>query len=235
MPNYAECFNSGPSSFKALPRTRGKSMNETAPYIVTGMIFGLSAGIAPGPLLALVISETISLGRNAGLWIAVSPVFTDIPIIAAVILLISNLPFRDTVLGSIALIGAIYLVSLGLANMKSRTGDFYVSRGKGSPLKKGILANALNPHPYLFWITIGTPVLFRAGASGPGPVIAFLLSFYICLIGIKAALAIMLDRVRSFLNSRLYIWIMRILGAAMILLAFLLCVDGLRLLGAEWI
>ncbi|MCX9013779.1 MAG: hypothetical protein OIN89_03135 [Candidatus Methanoperedens sp.] len=55
-------------------------MIETLTFLVSGMIFGLTSGISPGPLLTLVISETLKNGSSGGMKVAVAPLITDIPI-----------------------------------------------------------------------------------------------------------------------------------------------------------
>lgn len=55
-------------------------MLEIFTFLISGIIFGLSAGISPGPLLALVISETLKFGRKEGIKVAIAPLITDIPI-----------------------------------------------------------------------------------------------------------------------------------------------------------
>jgi len=50
-------------------------------FFMTGTLLGLSAGIAPGPLLTLVISETLQKDIKAGIRVALAPMFTDVPII----------------------------------------------------------------------------------------------------------------------------------------------------------
>ena len=49
--------------------------------LITGIILGLMAGISPGPLLALVISETLKHGKKEGIKIALTPFITDLPAI----------------------------------------------------------------------------------------------------------------------------------------------------------
>ncbi|UCD33501.1 MAG: hypothetical protein JSV38_06465 [Desulfobacterales bacterium] len=46
-----------------------------------GVMFGLSAGFAPGPLLTLVITQTLRHGIKEGILTASAPVLTDAPII----------------------------------------------------------------------------------------------------------------------------------------------------------
>lgn len=49
-------------------------------FLTIGAALGLSAGLAPGPLLTLVISETLQHGVKSGVKVALAPVITDLPI-----------------------------------------------------------------------------------------------------------------------------------------------------------
>ncbi|MDY6953588.1 MAG: LysE family translocator, partial [Thermodesulfobacteriota bacterium] len=49
--------------------------------LAIGIVLGLSAGFAPGPLLALVISQTLRHNAVEGLKVALAPLVTDLPII----------------------------------------------------------------------------------------------------------------------------------------------------------
>ena len=57
-----------------------------------GLSLGLGAGLAPGPLLALVIRSSLQDGIAAGVRVAFSPLLTDVPIIVVAVLLAASLP-----------------------------------------------------------------------------------------------------------------------------------------------
>jgi len=93
-------------------------MTEGLEFLISGMIFGLAAGTSPGPLLALVFSETLKYGKEEGVKIAVSPLITDLPIVLFVLLVLSNLIEYDLVIGVISLFGACYLIYLGFESLR---------------------------------------------------------------------------------------------------------------------
>ncbi len=98
-------------------------------------------------------------------------------------------------------------------------------------LAKGVLANLLNPNPYLFWVSVGGPIMamaMRGGVMGP---LLFIGGFYLCLVGSKVLLAVLVGRSRSVLEGRAYAYVMRFLGLVLIGLALALFWDGLKLLG----
>ena len=48
----------------------------------------------------------------------------------------------------------------------------------GSDLLKGVVTNLLSPHPWLFWLTVGAPILVMAWSDNPASALAFLGGFY---------------------------------------------------------
>ena len=55
-------------------------------FLFSGVFLGLAAGFAPGPLLTLVITETLQHNLRSGIRVALAPILTDAPIVAAVFL-----------------------------------------------------------------------------------------------------------------------------------------------------
>ena len=201
-------------------------MTETSGLFGTALVFGLSAGFSPGPLLTLVITETLKAGVPAGLRIAMAPLITDAPIIAGCVLLLATYAHAMTIIGMVALIGGLFIAWMGYVNI-TFTG---IDAGKGaplpSPLRTGIMANLLNPHPYLFWLTVGSPLILKANRSGMGVTILFLTLFYGCLVGSKMLVALAVGHSRQFLRSHLYIWIIRALGVLLLIFAGLFLGEG---------
>ena len=188
---------------------------ETMYFIMTGAILGLTAGISPGPLLALVITETITHSKTAGIRVAVSPLITDLPIIVLTYFLFSRLSHLNIIMGLISFMGGLFLLYLGYECIRTKGMNVNVQKPYSGSLLKGIAANALNPHPYLFWITIGTPVALKAYQVSMGTVILFFVAFYSLLIGSKIGVALIVDRSKAFIKDKMYIRIMRILGFAL--------------------
>lgn len=201
-------------------------------FLGIGILLGLSAGIAPGPLLMLVISETLRHGTRAGITVALAPIITDLPIIAASLLVLTNLAGYSPVLGVVSLFGSLFLCYTGYQTLRVPPVDLTLPTGDAWSLGKGVVTNLLSPHPYLFWITVGTPLVYRTLEQGPASLAAFLGGFYLCLVGSKVMLAVGVGRSRMLLRGRPYLFTMRLLGLLLLLFALLLLNDGLQLLGA---
>jgi threonine/homoserine/homoserine lactone efflux protein len=201
-------------------------------YLVTGMLLGLTAGFAPGPLLALVISETLQHNVRSGVRVALSPLLTDVPIILLSLWVLTSLADFDFALGGLSLGGALFLMTLGWGHIRQPV-PASTGSAESQALVKGVLANFLSPHPYLFWISVGAPLILQASRLGQDAAALFLAAFYSCLVGAKVVLAVMVGRSRGFLSGPFYSFLIRLLGGVLILLGLLLVSDGLTLLGVK--
>jgi threonine/homoserine/homoserine lactone efflux protein len=200
--------------------------------LATGMVLGLAAGFAPGPLLALILAQSIRFGTREGLKVAAAPLLTDLPIVAAATaLVVAAATTADALLGAISLAGAVFVAYLGVESI--RTTGVEAGRPEEAPRSwaRGALVNVLSPHPYLFWITVGAPTLIRAWREGPLAAAAFLAGFYACLVGAKMLVAVVAGRSGGRLRGGAYRAVMVVLGALLLVFAVRLAIEGLRLLG----
>ena len=200
-------------------------------FLSVGAVLGLSSGLSPGPLLALVISETLRHGVKSGVKVALAPIITDLPIIILTLLVLSKLSGFPGILGGISLAGGIFVLTLGWDCMRTKGIETGMREAAPNSLAKGVLVNALSPHPYLFWLSVGAPTMAKAINHDTGALPAFILGFYASLVGSKILAAMLIGRSKSLLTGNAYIYTMRFLGLALCALAFALFYDGLRLFG----
>ena len=199
--------------------------------LTAGIIMGLSAGFAPGPLLTLLISETLRHGMRSGIKVALAPILTDLPIIALTFYLSAQLENAGTILGLTSLAGGSFVLWMGIKGLKISSVEIKLGTESPRSLTKGIATNALSPYPYIFWLTVGTPILNKAMQSSMTLPLIFIASFYICIVGAKLLLAILVGHSRSFLSGKAYLFTMRFLGLVLCLFALILFRDGLQLIG----
>lgn len=200
-------------------------------YLASGMLFGFAAGISPGPLLALVVSETLSHGRKEGFLVSIAPIISDGPIIIAVLALLSQIAGSTVMIGIISLSGGFFLAYLSIHYLTARAGNVGVLREKPQSLRNAILTNVMNPHPYLFWMTIGMPMVHEASQFGIVSCAAFFAGFYLLLVGSKLLIAELVHRSRNFLKSWQYRFLMKITGLLLFFFSFLFVKNGLRMVG----
>jgi threonine/homoserine/homoserine lactone efflux protein len=194
------------------------AMRDVLELALGGLLLGLNGGFAPGPLTALVISEGISHGRRAGWLAGLAPLVTDAPLVIVSLLLVSVLPGGDVTLAVIAAAGALLLVYLGVKGLRSKAEDYAVREGNpGGSLVRAVGVNLLNPNPYLFWFTVCAPRMVEAyrghGLAAP---VAFLIAFYVALVGTKSSIGLVAGSVAHRLKSRTLLWINRVLSVCLL-------------------
>jgi threonine/homoserine/homoserine lactone efflux protein len=198
--------------------------------LATGVLLGLSAGLAPGPLLALVLAQSLRHGAREGCKVALAPLLTDAPIILLALIIASKLAALRPLLGVVSIAGGAFVLYLAWDSVRSRQTAMAASPENPKSWLKGVVTNVLNPHPWLFWLTVGAATLARAMAQGWLTAAAFLLGFYLLLVGSKLVLALLVARSRDLLAGRTYRMVISVLAVLLGLFALLLFREGLRLL-----
>lgn len=204
-------------------------MASAAELLLSGVILGLAQGLTPGPLVTLVISETLKFGKEEGFKVAVSPLITDSTIILFAVIVLSTFEGYGAILGIVSVFGACYLIYLGLENIKTKIKTYEVSTMKREAFKRAVITNFLNPHAYLFWLFVGGPIILKNIETDTSAIAFFLLGFYFFLIGSKMSIALIVDKSKQFIKSTYYSRIVQILGIILILFAVNILIAGLRL------
>ena len=199
-------------------------------FLSAGVALGLYAGFSPGPLIALVISQTIKHGPKEGVKVAFAPLITDFPILLISTFLLNRLSNYTMILGVVSVLGALFLIYLAYTSFRTKGVEVNMDEEVPHSFIKGAMVNALSPNPYVFWITIGAPMIIKGFAESHVAPLLFVGSFLGCLVGSKCFVAIITGKSRHFLTGKVYLYIMRTLGVVLLVFAFILFRDGLRLL-----
>jgi threonine/homoserine/homoserine lactone efflux protein len=206
--------------------------------LLLGLTLGLSAGLSPGPLMTLVITTTLRDGIWHGLRVAAAPFVTDLPIILLSVFVLGLLP--PWTLAAIGVVGGGYVVYLGWETVRSaRSAGAQLQQANQAgatisgrqSLLRGAAVNALNPHPYLFWATVGGPTLLAAFSQSLLQGALFLLGFYATLIGSKVAVAALVHSQSRRFSAAWYQRILVLLGLFLIGLGLWLGWQALQLAG----
>ena len=194
-------------------------------FLLLGAGIGFVSGVSPGPVLTLVIAETLKGGWLRGAAVAAGPLLADGPIIILAVTVMNQLP--PTFESAISLVGGVFLLYLALTaainarQAKLPSGQKLRARGG---LVTGLLARVLGPHPYLFWFLVGGPTLIQAQQIGWSAVAAFLFGYYVTIVGSNVGLALVLHRWIGLLSERVY-------RGLLLLASLILAAYGLVLLG----
>jgi threonine/homoserine/homoserine lactone efflux protein len=190
------------------------------------MLLGLSAGFAPGPLFTLVISETLRHNTRAGIKVAMAPMITDLPIIAFCVFILGKLADFNSVLAVISCVGGMVVLLMGLHGLRTKGVEVNLVEAKPKSLLKAVAVNFFSPYPYLFWLSVGSPIMLKAAELSLLTAAVFVGSFYLVMVGAKLLLALLTGRSRAFLSGRAYLLTMKGLGVLLIFFSFYLFRDG---------
>lgn len=190
-------------------------------------MLGVSGGLSPGPLTALVLSQTLRHGLREGLKVACAPVLTDGPLLVLSACAVGALSGIDGVLGVVAFVGAGFLAMLAKESWNAQP----PSPGEQSDprsVRTAVLTNLVNPHPYVFWVSIGGPLAYEAATTSTSALSGFLVGFFGGLVGSKAVLASAMASVRHKVDGGRYTALMRVLSLALGIFAIGFAIEGVH-------
>ena len=184
-----------------------------------GVALGIIEGIKPGPLLTMVIRESLSKGLKAGMWTAAAPIFTDGPLIIVSLFFAGWMATEPSVLLIISALGALFLAKMGLECFTLELPNPDVKGDASGSFKRGVLTNLLNPNVYVFWFLIGGPLMASAAEQEPVAPVIYAIAFLLTIILVKASIAWIFVGGGTWLSPRKYRIVMAICGLAMIAFA----------------
>ena len=198
---------------------------------IAGATLGIVEGIKPGPLLTMVIRETLSGGLRAGLWTAAAPIFTDGPLVIFSLLAAAWIATNPSVLLAITLAGAIFLAQMGYEcfGLDPPNMDEDAPPPTGSFLR-GVITNLLNPNVYVFWFLIGGPLMASAADEEILAPIAYAITFLVTIMLTKATIAYAIHRASGNISATVYRRLLAICGLVMIGFSLYYAMEGYGIL-----
>lgn len=167
-------------------------------YFLQGAGLGLSASATPGPLQALLIARAAQHGWKRTLPAVFAPLLSDGPIVALVLLLLTQLPAG--LIRFIRLAGGIYVIYLALRIFQTFC-TYHPAESAPQASQRSLLQaigiNLLNPNPYLFWSMAAGPTVLQGWAINPGLALTFVGGFYLVFILSSILLIVLFSTARS--------------------------------------
>ena len=184
---------------------------------LAGAAFGITEGIKPGPLLTMVIRETLSGGLRAGLWTAAAPIFTDGPLVIVSLFAAAWIATNPSALLLITVAGAIFLAQMGYECFGLEPPDVNADAPPptGSFLR-GAITNLLNPNVYVFWFLVGGPLMASAADEEILAPVAYAITFLVTIMLTKATIAYAVNRASGNISTTVYRRLLAICGMIMI-------------------
>jgi threonine/homoserine/homoserine lactone efflux protein len=197
--------------------------------LLLGLAIGSAAGVSPGPLLALVLTETLRSGTRAGITAALAPLLTDAVVIAGTLLVLRHLP--RGVLPVLGVLGGAYDVFSALQTWREAGVDVRpAAGGTRTALRRAAVVNLPSPHPWVTWATVLGPLTlttWRTSHAGGALLVA---GSYLTLLGAKVVLAALVGRGRRRLVGAGCTWALRVAALLLAAAGIALAVEFLPLL-----
>ena len=198
--------------------------------ILAAITLGIIEGVKPGPLMAVVISETMIHNWKSGLKVALVPLITDGPVILLSVILYELLTINAIAQAIIGFMGSLILIWLGIDCFKKSKIKFDESPKESHSFKKGIITNLTNPNMYLYWVLIGAPFLLEAYSINTSYPFLFIGGFFAAFIVLKMSIAILVDKSKDFLNTSGYKRMLQFSGIALFVFSGMFLFDALSIL-----
>ncbi len=166
-------------------------MTSLVSFLLQGAGLGFSASISPGPLLAYLVSQSLTGSWKRGAIVALAPLVSDIPLVILITLLLDEVP--ELFLSLVSFAGGLYLIFLAWRLFRSWRSSSDLSTPRPSKIYRNflqaVLINLTSPSPYLFWSLVNGPLLLAALRISIIHGVVFILSFYIAFIGCMLIIA----------------------------------------------
>lgn len=183
----------------------------------------LSGAVVPGPVFGITVTESLRRGFVAGPLIVLGHLLVEVVILFLVFLGLGSVLGSELVQLAIGYVGGLMLMVMGAFLVKSsRNVHMDAGSEKNSklsshgPVIAGFLASASNPHFFLWWVTIGLPVMYRSvQLAGLAGFIAFSLGHAAGDLAWFGFVSYTVHGGRKFLSARVIKYI--ILGSAVFL------------------
>jgi threonine/homoserine/homoserine lactone efflux protein len=197
-------------------------------FAVAAAVFGLVAGVNPGPLGIVVIHQTLENGLAAGLRASLAPLITDGAIIAFVLLFQKQVREIDTFVSVVSILGSLFLLVMAVKMLRQRHNRLGERLSGAQSIATAVKVNLLSPNPYIFWFTVGGAYILR---GSPAEVLVFVSVAIGTLVLTKMATAVMTHWFRSYITGDGYLLVSKFLAVALIVFSVQLFLQGVDLIG----
>ena len=163
-------------------------------FLLEGAWLGLTAAVAPGPFQAYLLAQSVRNGAPRTLPVAFVPLVTDPPVIAAVLLVLAQVPAG--LVRALGVAGGAVVLWLGVGALRAAAAP-PASAGERAPpagVLRAMAVNFTNPNVWIWWSGAAGPILVAAWRASPWSAAGFLAAFYGVLVGGSALLVLLASR-----------------------------------------
>jgi threonine/homoserine/homoserine lactone efflux protein len=172
-----------------------------------GLVFGLGAALAVGPIFVTIIHEAATRGFMSSFKVILGSATADLILLVPALALSWLIARVDAASTWVGAAGALFFVYLGVGAGRDAwrlwRGGEKPRRSDGWSFWKGVLGNLLNPLTWTFWLLTGTPIMLQTyGSAGWVGLALFTATWFIAASGLEAIIALVVVRSRRLVGAR---------------------------------
>lgn len=196
--------------------------------LLTALVLGLFAGLAPGPYTTMVAGTALERGFRPALILALTPLVTDLAPMLFSALLLERLGYAGlTALGIVGgtvilMVGVRFLRQSGRRRRPGLTLSAPDEADQSARFFHVVVSSLMNPSPWFFWLVVASPFLLRAWNRGPGEGLVFVAVLFTANISSASGLAWIASHSRKVMNPAWQQRALQTVGATLVLVGTLL-------------
>ena len=207
-----------------------------AALFTTSFVISLTGALSPGPLTTLAAQEGVRRGAWAGPALALGHGVVELALVIGLALGLDRVLEQEALTATIALLGGLFLLWLGLSTIRSAPQQTLPERSnaldpptnlinattalQARPLVAvGGAVSISNPFWVIWWATVGAAYVVEALDYGPAGVAAFYSAHILTDLGWLSLIAFALASGRRVMNVRVYRGVLALCGVFLIGLA----------------
>jgi threonine/homoserine/homoserine lactone efflux protein len=146
-----------------------------------------------------VISQALVSGWRRTLPAALAPVLSDIPVVAIVLLVLTQVP--ALFVSVLQVVGGLFVLVLAGRALLSLRVSAQLTPAPVTEAHRTVLraaaVNLLNPNPYIAWALILGPLVLRAWQEAAAHGLAFVGAFYTTIVGMTGVIIVVFATMRN--------------------------------------
>lgn len=194
-------------------------MNNILSVALMALGTGIVLSLITGPVFFALLKTSIERGFKAGTALSIGVFLSDILYVSLTYLSATSLDFNDKWRHAIASVGSVILIIIGTYYLVRKTKIKYEGTSKFKATQyflKGFVMNFFNPFMFFFWLSILTniPIHFKYDKFEIQIFLGITLLTVVSSDILKSYLA---SKWRHLMNDRLFLWLNRIAGSAILI------------------
>lgn len=170
-----------------------------------GLVLGVGAALAVGPIFVIIIQESALRGFGSGARVIIGSAAADVLMLLPALAFTWLLTQVTAASFWVGLIGAGFLVYLAMESARDARRmwqhEHMPDTSAGWSFWKGLLGNLVNPLSWSFWLLIGTPkMLYAYHVAGWPGLVLFNVVWFGAASGLEAVMAMVVARSRRMIG-----------------------------------